>query len=137
MMLNTAIDWSRQHRLSLSLGAGFIALHAAAYGFFAGRNPYSETIFPPCILLHFTGIQCPGCGGTRAMFSLLHGDVATSLAMNPLVIAGYVAVAISLVGVLLERRGGQKVSKRLFWIAGSVAIGAALWSTVIRNLFPG
>ncbi len=136
MMMRTAVDWTRQHRLSVGLGAGFIAAHAAAYGFFAGRSPYTETIFPPCILLHFTGLQCPGCGGTRAMFSLLHGDVATSLAMNPLVIAGYVAVAISLVGIFLDRRGMQRYSKSLYWIAGSVAIGAALWSTVIRNLIP-
>lgn len=135
-MLSTAINWTRQHSLSMSLGAGFIAAHGAAYAFFAGRSPYTETIFPPCILLHFTGLQCPGCGGTRAMFSLLHGDIATSLAMNPLVIAGYVSVAIALVGVVLERRGVLKYSKTIYWIAGSVAIGAALWSTVIRNLVP-
>lgn len=135
-MLNTAINWTRQHALSVSLGASFVVAHAAAYVFFANRSPYSETIFPPCILLHFTGLQCPGCGGTRAMFSLLHGDVVTSFAMNPLVIAGYVAVAIALVGVLLERRGGFSASKKLYWIAGSVAIAAALWSTVIRNLIP-
>ncbi|MEO7348962.1 MAG: DUF2752 domain-containing protein [Terrimesophilobacter sp.] len=136
MMLRGAIDWTRQHLLSVSLGTGFVAAHGAAYAFFAGRNPYSETIFPPCILLHFTGLQCPGCGGTRAMFSLLHGDVATSLAMNPLVIAGYVAVAVSLFGIFLDQRGRQQYARALYWVAGSVAIGAALWSTVIRNLIP-
>ena len=136
MVLGTAVDWAREHRLGMSLGASFIALHVAAYAFFAGRNPYTETIFPPCALLHFTGIQCPGCGGTRAMFSLLHGDIATSIAMNPIVVAGYLAVAIALIGGVVAKRGLVKASHSMYWAAAGIAIGATLWSTVIRNLIP-
>lgn len=135
-VFGTAIDWTKRHRLSLSLGASFVALHAGAYAFFAGRDPYSQTIFPACPLLHYLGIECPGCGGTRAMFSLLHGDVVTSIAMNPIVVAGYLAVGISLVAIAIGRRGGEKTSRAMYWIAGAVAIGATLWSAVIRNLIP-
>jgi hypothetical protein len=41
---------------------------------------------PPCPLRALTGIYCPGCGSTRALFDLLHGDVAGALAMNPLLV---------------------------------------------------
>ncbi|MEO6943024.1 MAG: DUF2752 domain-containing protein [Terrimesophilobacter sp.] len=134
MMVRAAVDWTRRHVISLSVGAGAVALHAGAYAFFAGRNPYTQTIFPQCPILHYFGIQCPGCGGTRAMYSLLHGDIITSITMNPLVVAGYLAVAISLVGVVIGRRGGDRLSRGLYWFAAAIAIGATLWSAVIRNL---
>ena len=134
MIRNRAIDWTKRHRLGIGLSAGFLALHAAAYGFFAARDPYSDTIFPPCIVLHLFGVQCSGCGGTRAMYSLLHGDVATSLAMNPIVVAGYITLAVSLVGAILWQRGRRRSSQVLYWIAGTVTVGAILWSGLIRNL---
>lgn len=141
MIMRGAVDWTRRHVISLSVGAGVVALHAGAYAFFAGRNPYTQTIFPQCPLLHYFGIQCPGCGGTRAMYSLLHGDIAGSIAMNPLVVAGYLAVAISLAGIVIGKRwggkrGGDRLSRALYWFAAAIAIGATLWSAVIRNLIP-
>lgn len=129
-----AKGWIRRHALALSLGAGAVVSHAAAIGFFAQHDPYGETIFPPCILLSTVGIQCPGCGGTRAMYSLLQGDVAASLAMNPLVIAGYLALVIALIGVVVGRHGASKLAQNLYWLASAVAIGATLWSAVIRNI---
>lgn len=126
--------WARKHRLPLALGAGFVAAHAAAYTFFASHNPYREALFPPCILLHYVGIQCPGCGGTRAMFSLLHGDVAASIAMNPIVLAGYLALALLLGGVALGRASKPGFARMLYWAAGSVTAGALVWSAVLRNL---
>lgn len=135
-ILSPAFEWMKRHRLSLSLGAAFVALHVGAYAFFAGRDPYGQTIFPPCPLLHYLGIQCPGCGGTRAMFSLLHGDVVTSIAMNPIVVAGYLAVGISLAGMAIGQRGGDRASRAMYWVAAAIALGATLWSTVIRNLIP-
>lgn len=32
-----------------------------------------------CVWNYFLGIPCPGCGMTRALIALLHGDVKTSL----------------------------------------------------------
>lgn len=136
MVLQTAMDWTRRHRIAVSVSAGVIALHGGAYAFFAGRDPYTQTIFPQCPILHYFGIQCPGCGGTRAMYSLLHGDILTSIQMNPLVVAGYLAIVVSLLGVVVGRRGdaGEKISRVMYWSAAALTIGAALWSIVIRNL---
>ncbi len=45
---------------------------------------------PACLWKSFTGFPCAGCGGTRAIAMLLHGDAGSALAMNPAVV---VAVA--------------------------------------------
>ena len=33
-----------------------------------------------------TGLYCPGCGSTRALYALLHGRPGEALAMNPLLL---------------------------------------------------
>lgn len=40
----------------------------------------------PCLFHLFTGIYCPGCGGTRAAKFLLHGQIGKSLQYHPLVL---------------------------------------------------
>ena len=40
---------------------------------------------PPCVLYTVTGLYCPGCGGTRSVYFLLHGDFLRSLIYHPLV----------------------------------------------------
>ncbi|HET6396273.1 MAG TPA: DUF2752 domain-containing protein [Pseudoxanthomonas sp.] len=42
--------------------------------------------FPPCMFRLFTGCYCIGCGLTRAMHALVHGDLPGALAMNPLAV---------------------------------------------------
>lgn len=37
-----------------------------------------------CPILYFTGISCPGCGLTRAYFSLLRGDISGAFMYHPL-----------------------------------------------------
>jgi hypothetical protein len=44
----------------------------------------------PCGLLTLFHIYCPGCGGTRALFSLLSGHPLQSLYYNPAVLLGAV-----------------------------------------------
>ena len=45
----------------------------------AAGNP-----FPRCMFQAFTGWYCIGCGMTRALHALVHGDVARAFSMNPL-----------------------------------------------------
>ena len=42
--------------------------------------------FPKCPSYAFLGLYCPGCGITRALHALLHGQVAQAFAYNPLAI---------------------------------------------------
>ncbi len=134
MRVSRAGGWVRRHPVGVSAACGVIVLHAGALAFFAARNPYAETIFPPCPILHLTGWQCLGCGGTRAMYSLLHGDILRSLAMNPLVVAGYLGVAVAVAGVVAGRRGYGRVAQWFYWLAAAVTLGATLYSALIRNV---
>jgi hypothetical protein len=49
----------------------------------------------PCIFAEVTGLPCPGCGLTRAIWALVHGDWQTSWLFHPF--AGF----FILVGVLV------------------------------------
>lgn len=45
--------------------------------------------FPiPCVINKVTGYFCPGCGSTRAVWSLFHGHILTSLNYHPIVFYG-------------------------------------------------
>ncbi|MBB4035519.1 hypothetical protein GGR21_001412 [Dysgonomonas hofstadii] len=41
-----------------------------------------------CSFHEFTGLHCPGCGGQRAFFALLHGHILDALHYNALLIIG-------------------------------------------------
>ncbi len=50
---------------------------------------------PKCLFHEWTGLYCPGCGGTRALYALLHGELKTSLHDNLLLIpVGLTAAAL-------------------------------------------
>lgn len=39
----------------------------------------------PCLFYTFLGMYCPGCGGTRAITALLHGQLLQSVWYHPVV----------------------------------------------------
>jgi len=53
--------------------------------------------FPGCMFHAFTGWYCIGCGVTRALHALVHGDVARAFSMNPLAMS-MLAIAPLLAG---------------------------------------
>jgi hypothetical protein len=46
------------------------------------HQPNEESFYPRCTLHQMTGLHCPGCGGTRMMYALLHGDLLQAAAYN-------------------------------------------------------
>lgn len=60
-----------------------------------------------CPFLATTGWQCPGCGGTRAVLAVLHGDLGTALRMN--------AAVVLMVGI--------SVGLALYQVAAAVRLG--------------
>ncbi len=89
-----------------------------------------------CPLYAFTGILCPGCGGTRAVLALLHGDVWLSLRCNPSV-AGIVIFLLLWYAEAVSKALGKP--KRLFpralgfWLC--VIVVLLMWAAA-RNFYP-
>jgi hypothetical protein len=48
---------------------------AASYVWIADPTHPGASDIPTCIIKLTTGLDCPGCGGTRAFYYLLHGNV--------------------------------------------------------------
>lgn len=47
-------------------------------------DPSRHAVYPQCLLYDLTGIYCAGCGATRALHALLHGQVLQALHDNAL-----------------------------------------------------
>ncbi|HZN55314.1 MAG TPA: DUF2752 domain-containing protein [Candidatus Polarisedimenticolaceae bacterium] len=63
------------------------ALWAVAAGLFVLMRPIwlaAAALLPACPWHAWTGWPCPGCGTTRALVHLLHGDLGGALRFNPL-----------------------------------------------------
>lgn len=66
------------------------AAFAAVAGFWLLRHydpNAAGSIFPPCAFRELTGFYCVGCGMTRMLHALAHGDVPRAFSMNPLAMA--------------------------------------------------
>ena len=71
---------TRVRRLRDPLAVGVAALLASAY--VAVVDPNQPGHYPLCPTKAFTGLDCPGCGGLRAVHDLLHGDLVGALDHN-------------------------------------------------------
>jgi hypothetical protein len=107
--------------------------HLCVAAFFHHVSPYSSQIFPDCIWRQITGWNCPGCGGTRALYSLFSGDVIASVRMNPLVVASYSA-AVLIGAQAIASAIGKRTVRWPHWLAMSLIVSAAVYSGIIRNL---
>jgi len=93
-------------RVKIMVTAGVCAAVAAVLFVL---DPTRVGIFPPCLLHEYTGWWCPGCGSTRALHQLLHGQLATAFRLNPLAVS-----LLPLIGYWVVRRG--RVPMKPVWI---------------------
>ncbi len=131
----------------------------AATAYVAFVDPNQPGHFPLCPFKEITGLDCPGCGGLRAVHALTHGDLGTALDQNLLVTVLVLPLAVAAwVAWVLRCRPGRAAAPRLASseagpapaTPGRTAAAAALWRrwapyallvlivgfTVVRNL-PG
>lgn len=107
----TALDRLRTWRpwAPPALVGGVVGL-ATAYT--AWNDPTTGgAVFPACPLKELTGLDCPGCGGTRAVHALTHGDIETAFDHNailtivlPLLALAWGVWMIHAIRVTLARR---------------------------------
>ena len=99
------------------------------------RSPFQAGAFPTCVFHAGTGLYCPGCGGLRAVNSLLHGHLVEALSLNPLAILAVIPVTIVAIVWWFGAKAGwgwkaPRVSATAMWAAGAVV----LVFTVLRNI---
>ena len=98
-------------------------------------DPAQCSWLPKCVFFELSGIYCPGCGGTRAVFAFFSGQFFRSLCyFPPLWVAGVIVLRMDILAVLSLATGNPHHASRiraksLLWVAVSVLA----WF-VLRNL---
>ena len=114
------------------LGATAIGVGAMVFFF----NPSTHGFYPVCLFHALTGLNCPGCGMTRALSALLHGNFLLALKDNALFVASLAALAIWSARLIFRKLKNQpatfNVPPKFLWIFLAISIVFA----VFRNL-PG
>ena len=103
-----------------------------AWGF-AYRTGHSE-IFS-CEIKRTLGIPCPGCGGTRAILSLLHGKMFRAIYYNAFVVYGAVWYLLFFFSQTLQRFSSGRVKGMRFHAAYLYVAVIILFVQYILKLF--
>lgn len=82
--VSVATDRSRQ--LMFTAAAWLTLFAGASFLFFFNPASPSNQFFPKCPFRLITGMQCPGCGSTRAFYQLMHLHPIAAFKLNPLMI---------------------------------------------------
>lgn len=116
----------------LLVGVAAIVLCAVIW---VGDPTTPNGVLPPCPIKALLGIDCPGCGSMRMLYSLMHGNVWAAVRFNAL---GVVAVVL-LVWAYLAWTYGRVVGRRITswqhsrWAALVALVLWVVW-LVVRNL---
>ncbi|TDC61285.1 DUF2752 domain-containing protein [Actinomadura sp. GC306] len=112
-------------------------LGAAAAGtlLVAFRDPNEAGHYPGCPFLALTGFYCPGCGMTRLVHALAHGDAGTAFGLNPLLfvllpVLGYLYVRWT----VLAARGMPMRSVLFKPVVAYAFVGVVAVYWIVRNL---
>ena len=89
--------------------------------FFSLIDPTTFPFFPRCFFHALTGFECPGCGTSRALHSLVHGKIIAAFSYNPIL---FLAIPTLLILVFSQKaRRSVKIPVAilivtiLYWIA--------------------
>jgi hypothetical protein len=75
-------------------------------------TPWLEHAPTVCLYRNLFGLRCPGCGMTRALSALLHGEFAQAFLYNRLVVVAFPAIlGVVLFDVTTWARSGRRIPK--------------------------
>lgn len=119
--------------MTLAAALSLIALAAVVLYRFP---PTAYSFYPLCPVHEYLHLECPGCGTTRALAALLHGNLAEAIHLNALaILLGLPAAAIY--GLVAYTRALSEDEFKWPQIPeAAVCAGAALVAVfaVLRNL---
>jgi len=117
--------------------AAMLVCMAGAVGYTLATSPTEANAgaAPSCLLKYTTGFICPGCGGTRAAWYLLHGDIPAAARHHAL----FVFVVPFLLYMYFAWAGRRLFGWRLPQLdlsPGVIGAFIAVWGvfSVLRNL---
>jgi hypothetical protein len=91
--------------------------------------PSGNRFYPQCVFHLLTGLDCPGCGSTRALYQLLHGNVRAAFHLNPML---FLLMFVALCGLPSALRGQRPGFVGKTWFAWSSFYVLMGW-WIIRN----
>ncbi|MBS1800308.1 MAG: DUF2752 domain-containing protein [Acidobacteria bacterium] len=125
----------RSRLVLFSQAAAPLALLALAAVILLRFPPEQYGFYPQCPIHRFAGVLCPGCGTTRALAALLHGELGDALRLNALTVlllpvaGGYAATCYARMIANKPFRLPQPPPSAIY---GTLA--AATIFTIVRNL---
>ncbi|BBX64832.1 membrane protein [Mycobacterium saskatchewanense] len=90
---------------------------------------------PVCPTKALLGIDCPGCGSMRMLYSLMHGNLLAAARFNALGLAALVLLVWAYLAWTYGRATGRRIRgwQHQRWSA-AVALGLVVIWFVVRNL---
>src|SRR4051812_28026575 len=96
-------------------------------------DPARTPIFPICPFHQWTHLDCPGCGGLRAMHALLHGQIIQAFYFNAMLVLSLPFVAAFAVWFALSRfKKAPPITIQPIWLWCYLGVWIAFG--VLRNL---
>ena len=92
---------------------------------------------PPCMFHRVTGYYCPGCGGTRAVFTFFRGDIVRAFKFHPFVPYTFIIGGWFMLSQTIQRLSGDRIkigmNFRIVYLWIALGIIALNW--IIKNMF--
>lgn len=137
LKLPESVSRARLNRMKWPIAG--VAAVVAATAYIGAVDPNETGHYPICLSKLATGLDCPGCGGLRAVHSLANGDIFAALDHNLLAVLAFPLIILWAALALVRKwRGEVRVltpkivsRQRLLYFAFG---GMAIVFTVARNL---
>lgn len=108
---------------------------AAAYVLISNPTDQGANDIPTCIVKLTTGLDCPGCGGTRAFYYLMRGNVPEAVRHHAIAVFAAPFLLWMYLAWALQRITRKRIPAPTIGTK-TITVFLAVWGvfTVIRNL---
>lgn len=132
------VSASCQRAVSLSLGAPLLVAASTTLvcaAIWVGDPTTPNGPLPVCPTKALLGIDCPGCGSLRMLYSLMHGDLLAAARFNALGLAAVVLLVWAYLAWTYGRVVGRRVRawQHHRWAAVATLSLVVVWF-VVRNI---
>jgi uncharacterized membrane protein YfcA len=86
--------------------------------------PATSAFYPRCVFRELSGLDCPGCGTTRALHALLHGRIGEAFRFNAML---FPLMIVALAGAPSFLRGRVPAFMMHKWFGWSSFVVIVAW----------